>query len=625
MSERTLLDQIQSPEDVRKLTEHQLKRLPDEIREELLEVTSQTGGHLASSLGAVELTVALLHEFDLSRDRILWDTGHQTYAYKLLTGRRELFQSLRQFGGCCGFLTPAESSYDIFGAGHAGTALSAALGMAAARDRSTEGGERERIVAVVGDGALGTGVSLEGLNSIIENTDDFILVINDNKMSISPNVGALSRYLTRVIRGRPYNSLKRVGEKALSRVPFFGKELRKGLQRVEEATKAVLVPGVLFEELGLRYIGPVNGHDLSELTETFRAVRELREPLVVHAVTEKGRGYPHAEEAPEVFHGTGKFDVRTGQISSSGKYTFSDAFGRSLCKLMQERGDVVAITAGMTRGTGLEEARNSCRDRFFDVGIAEEHAVVFAAGMAAAGWRPIVAIYATFMQRAMDYVFHDVALQKLPVIFALNRSGVVTDGPTHHGIHDLGFWQSVPELSVAQPSDDGELDSMLRAALQRKDGPTILRYPKDSASAVSSEGHAEVEWGKAEILREGQDACIWGVGRESLTALQVAEQLEQEGYSIKVVNPRFVMPMDQAALQKDAQHMPLVTLENHYVAGGFASMAAGALEQVSTYPVLHRGWPRQVLEWGSEDKLRERHRLSVSHLADDVSRLTKGG
>lgn len=625
MTVRPLLSTISSAAEVRQLRVEQLPELAAEVRAEILDVVSQHGGHLASNLGVVELAIALAYTFDLDRDKIVWDTGHQGYVFKLLTGRRDLFQRLREDHGCCGFLHRDESRYDAFGAGHAGTAISAALGLAAARDRS---GDDVRVVAVVGDGAMGTGVALEGLNTIIETTSDFILVLNDNRMSIAPNVGALSRYLNSIISGERYNRFKRVLRDLVCRIPRFGVRLRRLIQKVEEATKSVLVPGVLFEELGLRYIGPLDGHDLPQLVETFQSVARLRQSIVLHVLTEKGHGYPPAEKAPEAFHGLSPFDLKTGKAvapdDAARGSSFSAALGDILLDFLRQRREVVAITAGMCRGTGLRSIREAFPDRLYDVGIAEEHAVVFAAGLAAAGLRPVVAVYATFMQRAVDYVFHDVCLQNLPVVFCLDRAGVVADGPTHHGIHDLAFWRSLPNLAVLQPSDRGEFEAMLRLLLER-DGPGIIRYPKSDASPLPVDARAPVQWGKAEVLRQGADVAVWALGREVDLALAVAADLADVGTEATVVNARFFMPIDRELLLKHAGRMPIVTLENHCVDGGFGSLVREEVSQCDGGRVLCRGWPHEVIPWGTESGLRRQFRLDAETLVEDILQFVREG
>jgi 1-deoxy-D-xylulose-5-phosphate synthase len=620
-----LLDSINGPGDVRAVPAEGLPRLAAEIRDELLHIVSRHGGHLASNLGAVELTLALVRAFDLAQDAIVWDTGHSGYTFKLLTGRRELMRRLREDGGCCGFLHRDESPYDVFGVGHAGTAISAALGIAAARDRT---GEPGRVVAVVGDGALGCGSSLEGLNSIIETTKNLILVVNDNRMSIAPNVGALSHYLTRLIPDERYNRFRNALSRGIDRIPRVGPRLRRLIRRIEEAAKSVMLPGVLFEELGLRYIGPLDGHDTVGLCETFAAVRRMSEPVVVHVLTEKGRGYEFAERAPEAFHGMGRFEIESGQATgapAAAALSFSAALGESLHAQAQADGRVVAITAGMCHATGLTLCREHLPRQFFDVGIAEEHAVIFAAGMATRGLRPVVVIYASFMHRAVDYVFHDVCLQRLPVVLCLDRAGIVPDGPTHHGIHDLAFWSTLPHLCVLQPADGAELDGMLKLCLSRAD-PVVIRYPKAAATDLQPAGRrAPLEWGRAEVLREGRDVVLWGVGRDALTALQVAERLREDGIDAGVVNPRFAIPLDRELLLRQVRAgLPLVIIEDHVSPGGFGSLAREALAGVEPVRLLCRGWPRDILPWGTEATIRRTYRMDVESLREDIQAFVRG-
>jgi 1-deoxy-D-xylulose-5-phosphate synthase len=619
-----ILDTLSHPRDLRGLSVDRLTALAGELRQDILDVVSRRGGHLASNLGVVELTVALLTAFDLEKDRIVWDTGHQGYVYKMLTGRRGLIECLRQDDGCCGFLHRDESSFDVFGAGHAGTAISAALGLAAARDRRGEDG---RVVAVVGDGALGCGSSLEGLNNVIEATEDFVLVLNDNRMSIAPNVGALSQYLSRMIASERYNRFRSLISDTVRRIPRIGPALRRQIRRVEEAAKSVLLPGIVFEELGMRYIGPLDGHDLPRLIDTLKAVRRMKEPLVVHVLTEKGHGYTHAENAPEVFHGTGCFDKDAGVPLSeavpvrAASPTFSSELGRVLCTLRAEDERVTAITAGMCFGTGLKDFSARFGESFHDVGIAEEHAVIFAAGMAVSGLRPVVAIYASFMQRAMDYVFHDVCLQNLPVVFCLDRSGVVSDGPTHHGIHDLGFWRSVPNLSVLQPADGWELEHMMRLLL-RRGRPAVVRYPKAGADALPVAHRTSLQWGQAEVLREGDRVALWAVGRDALHALEVADALERTGTSICVVNPRFLIPFDRALMARQLESgMTVVVWENHCRDTGLGSMAREAFAGKGGDRILVRGWPNQIIPWGTEAGIRRKYRMDAKAVADDISAL----
>lgn len=620
-----LLDSIQTPADVRTLPMDALPKLAGELRQRILSVVSRNGGHLASNLGTVELTVALCRVFDLEEDALIWDTGHQAYSYKLLTGRNQLFDSLRQDDGCSAFLSRAESRYDLFGAGHAGTAISAALGFAAARDRNKRTGH---VVAVAGDGALGSGVALEGLNSIIETTDDFILVLNDNRMSIAPNVGALSQYLNRTISGQKYQCARKKIAAAVDSMPLVGRRLHKWFSRVLLAAKGLLTPGALFEELGLSYIGPLDGHDIPELIRTFQAVRKLKRPTVVHVLTEKGHGYPNAVKAPETFHGMGRFDLQSGALEEKlgadrpQPKTFSSHLGETLCSLMRRDPDVVAITAGMCHGTGLMAVRSQFPDRFFDVGIAEEHAVVFAAGLAAAGMKPVVAVYATFMQRAFDYVFHDVVLQNLPVIFCLDRAGVVEDGPTHHGIHDLALWFALADLDILQPAEAATMSAMLE---QQVDAgrPAVLRYPKSSGDTLEVETVPQYQQGRAAVLRDGDDVAIWAVGREVATALSSARALEIAGISATVVDVRCLQPLDDERLRDHAARMPLVTLENHCTHSGFAARARALLYNIPTAKLLTRGWPAETISGGSEQGLRRKFRMTPEALAEDIAQFVQ--
>jgi 1-deoxy-D-xylulose-5-phosphate synthase len=611
-----LLDSIQSPADLRKFSDTQLEQLCVEIRAELLRIVAARGGHLASNLGTVELTVAMLAVFDPPTDKLLFDVGHQAYAYKLLTGRRQQMERLRQDDGCSGFQLREESPCDAFGAGHAGTAVSAALGMAAARDHH---GGTERIVAIVGDGALGCGSTLEGLNSVVEISRDFLVVVNDNKMSIGPNVGALGRHLNKVISHHSYYRARNRFRDGIEAIPLIGPKLRRCLGGIYLAIKnLVLPPGRIFQEMGFRYLGPIDGHNLKELLRTFRNIREVRDtPLLLHVLTHKGMGYLPAEKNPEAFHGVGCFDPNTGNIPASGETTFSSAFGTSLGQLLGENPETIVITAGTCSGTGLLKVREKFPERYFDVGIAEEHAVIFAAGLAAQGMVPIVAIYATFMQRALDYVFHDVCLQRLPVVFCLDRAGIVDDGPTHHGIHELAFWRTVPNLSVLQPADATELDNMLRLAVSRRQ-PVVIRYPKGEASALPVPQRTPLEWGRAELLREGADVVIWASGRETATALDVAGRLATQGIEAAVVNPRFLIPFDRNLLRLQAATRPVVTLENHVLAGGLADIAREALQGISTSRLLCRGWPIDLVSFGTERHQRECHRLTPEALAEDI-------
>ncbi|MFZ2654653.1 MAG: 1-deoxy-D-xylulose-5-phosphate synthase [Victivallales bacterium] len=614
--ETRILDKINKPEDLRILTPEEKERLACEIRGELIDVISKNGGHLAPNMGVVELTIALHCAFKMPEDKIVWDIGHQAYVHKILTGRREFFRTLRKDDGCLGFLSRDESEYDVFGAGHAGTALSAALGMAAARDRKNG---KEKVVAVVGDGSLNCGVSFEALNHVAGTTKDFIIILNDNKMSISKSVGGMSRYLNRIITGRGYNRLKNSARTFVEKIPRVGSTITSAIGRFEEATKSILVPGVLFEELGFRYVGPIDGHNIEEMTRTFEGIREFEKPVIVHVITEKGHGYKHAEDAPEKFHGLASFDPETGEdLNGSSTPSFSSVFGGTICELVEKQRDVVAITAGMCTGTGLLEFSKRHPDRFFDVGIAEEHAVVFAAGMATQGFVPIIAIYSTFLQRALDYVFHDVCLQKLPVIICEDRSGIVEDGATHHGIHDLSFLRNMPNISILCPADGCELRSMLYAAYERK-APVIIRYPRGSAVKKSGTEPAElIPWGKAMVIRDGKDIAIWASGREVSTAMEVAGILAKSGKDAMVVNTRFMKPFDTDLLLQHASKMPVATIEDCQIQGGLGSIVDETLISASHKGVHHFGWGNGIVPHGTIAGIRKKSGFTAEAIAEDI-------
>lgn len=616
MNDNSILDAIESPRDLKKLDSSQRTRLAAEIRKELLSVISRNGGHLAPNLGVVELTIALHTAFESPKDKIIWDVSHQGYVHKLLTGRREFFKTLRQDDGCCGFLTREESDHDAFGAGHAGTAISAALGFAAARDMKKQ---NHKIVAVVGDGSLNCGITLEGLNSVCETTKDFIIILNDNKMSISRNVGAMAQYLNRIITGKGYNRFKLFIRNLVLKIPAVGHKIARRISRIEEAAKSMLVRGVIFEELGIRYIGPIDGHDTEELIRVFDVVKTFDQPVLVHVITEKGRGCSYAEASPEIFHGTQAFDPDTGSSAKNGiSPTFSSAFGKAICSLAQKNKDTIAICAAMAYGTGLAKFAKSFPERFFDVGIAEEHAVVFAGGLAAEGLRPVVAIYATFIQRSLDYIMHDISLQNLPVIFCLDRAGIVDDGPTHHGIYDISFLRSLPNISILQPKDGEELRNMLFAAYERK-SPVVIRYPRASCADFDENSPAsEIPWGKAEILCQGSDISIWALGNECKTALEVADMLKRKNIIASVVNTRFLKPLDRDLLLAQAAKMPVVTIENSCMIGGLASAIDEILVANQGFKVRHFGWDDTIIPHGTIQGIREKFAFTAENISKKI-------
>ncbi|MBI1941224.1 MAG: 1-deoxy-D-xylulose-5-phosphate synthase, partial [Acidobacteria bacterium] len=535
---------IDSPADLKKVPRAELGLVADELRDYLITTISKVGGHLASSLGAVELTLALHYTFDAPEDKIVWDVGHQAYGHKIITGRRDRFPTVRQYGGSSGFPVRAESPYDTFNVAHAGTAISGALGMAVARDLQ---GKDYHVVAVVGDAGLTAGVELEGINNLGTLQKKVLVILNDNKMSISPNVGALAGYLNRIVHGQAYHHVTQEVEKMILAVPRLGPRLLKLSKELVESAKTLLIPGLVFEELGFEYVGPVNGHSIDDLLEVLARVKDNSRPTLLHIVTQKGKGYPHAEQLPMKYHGVTQFDVSTGAFHKAPTKapSYTSIFGKAVCELAERDPRVVAITAAMCEGTGLDEFSKRFPDRFFDVGIAEQHAVTFATGLACEGMRPVAAIYSTFLQRAFDQVMHDTCLMRAPVTFALDRGGLVgADGPTHHGLYDLVYLSALPEMVVMAPKDENELRHMLYTALC-VDGPAALRYPRGNGIGVGLDpDFKRLEIGKGEILREGADIAILALGSMVYPCLEAANRLEAAGIHATVINARFVKPLD---------------------------------------------------------------------------------
>ena len=610
------LEKIEKPSDLRSLDSRELSGLCEELRREIISTVAANGGHLSPNLGTVELSVALNRVFCESDDAILWDVGHQSYVHKLLTGRKNQFTTLRRHNGISGFLSPEESPRDKFYTGHAGVAISEAIGLAKANVLT--GKKDAAVVAVIGDGSLGCGIALEALNNISQINENFILVINDNKMAISRSVGAVSNYLNRVITGRRYNRLKTSLKVRLRRFPF-GRRLIQLIRKLERIAKSFFVSGAVFEELGMKYVGPIDGHDLPQLLDKFEKLREIKgRAIVVHVVTEKGHGCKFATENAEAFHGCGPFDPETGKfLAGSKEKSFSESFSESLISLGEKYSDVTAITAAMSSGTKISKFADRFPDRFFDVGIAEEHALVFASGLAAGGLRPVIAIYATFLQRALDCVFHDICLQNLPVIIGIDRSGVVEDGPTHHGIYDLPFLLSMPNLHVYLPADDRDLRDMLFYAYSVK-VPVVIRYPKGK-SADLTENREPFFPGKAVELRSGKDVALWCAGRECETGLKVAQLLEQNGISASVVNPGSLKPFDTEKLKKDAADKLVVTIEDSQKEGGMASLVDSAIINEPHKQVLHFGWScSEFVPHGKPDDLRKAYKLTPQDVAEKI-------
>ena len=607
-----LIKNIESPADLKKLPKEELPLLAEELRDIIIEQVSCEGGHLASNLGVVELTIALHYVFNTPTDKIVWDVGHQSYAHKLLTGRYKKFSTLRKYKGLSGFPKMDESPFDAFGTGHSSTSISAAVGIAEARDKR---GERFKVIPVIGDGAMTSGLAFEGLNNAGQLKKDLLVILNDNEMSISKNVGALSAYLNRILTGEAFQRFKKETKSFLEHIPKLGAPVSKMAQRAEETLKGLFLPGILFEELGFTYIGPIDGHDIELLIETFSRIKQLNEPILLHVITKKGRGYKFSEKDPCVFHGIGPFDMDTGIITSDPTTpTYSEVFGKALTALAQEDIRVVAISAAMREGTGLDIFSEKFPERFYDVGIAEPHAVTFAAGLASHGLRPVVAIYSTFLQRAYDEMVHDVCLQNLPVIFAIDRSGIVgEDGATHQGVFDISYLRHIPNLLVMAPKDAPELRGMLRLALYH-DGPSAIRYPRGRVKQPVGYGtrEAAVKMGKGELLSEGDDIAIIAIGNTVSPALKAAEMLRKEGISPCVINARFIKPLDEDLILSTASRIKrIVTVEENVLAGGFGSAVLECLNKAGLDDVSVRriGIEDEFVEHGSQSILRKKYSL----------------
>ncbi|MCG6893049.1 MAG: 1-deoxy-D-xylulose-5-phosphate synthase [Desulfobacteraceae bacterium] len=612
-----LLEHIDSPEDLKRLSVSQLSELASEIRETIVEVVSRNGGHLASSLGAVELAIAIHYVFDIPRDKLIWDVGHQAYAHKLLTGRRERFDSLRRHEGLSGFTRLSESPYDAFSTGHSSTAISAGLGISTAKVLK---GERSKVIAVVGDGSMTAGLAYEGLNQAgdTHHDKDIIVILNDNDMSIAPNVGALSSFLSRTFSAKRLQEWRKEFGAFLRSLPKIGDDVYQLAKRSEESFKSFVTPGMLFEAFNFEYFGPINGHRLNHLIDILQNIRHLSEPVLLHVTTKKGKGYLPAEENPVYFHGCSSFDVETGSCldTKRAEPSYTEVFGETMMELAAEDRRIVAVTAAMPEGTGLARFAEAFPDRFFDVGIAEQHGVTFAAGMATEGLRPVVAIYSTFLQRAYDQILHDVCLESLPVVFALDRGGLVgEDGPTHHGAFDLAFLRSLPNMVLMAPKDENELRRMLKTALMH-DGPIAFRYPRGSAIGVPLENPIRpLEIGRSEVLGEGDDLLMMGIGRTVTTVQKAAVQLREKGVHATVLNSRFVKPIDSDRIVELASRIPrILTVEENVVQGGFGSAVLEALSeaQVGPFRLQRIGLPDAFVEHGSPALLRKRYGLDAA-------------
>jgi 1-deoxy-D-xylulose-5-phosphate synthase len=614
---KRLLDGIRSPADIKALREQDLPQLAQEVRDELIKVLSQTGGHLGPNLGVVELTIALHRVFNTPRDRFIMDVSHQGYVHKLFTGRLDRFGTMRQFGGLNGFLLRTESEHDCYGAGHAGTALSAALGMAVGRDLR---GSDENIVVVAGDAAFTCGISYEALNNVKAHTKRFIVVLNDNEWSIAKNVGAIANYLNTIATSPTFAHLHEKARRFVESIA--GKSIADFAHKVEESFKGLLVPSVIFEELGLRYYGPIDGHDIPLLIRTFEFLKTQDEPVLLHILTKKGKGYAPALKQPDKFHGLGKYKIESGETAPTPTPTYSEIFGKTLAKFADTNQKLVAITAAMPSGTGLSHFAKAHPERYYDVGIAEEHATLFACGLATQGLQPFLAIYSTFVQRAYDMAIHDIAIQNLNVKLCMDRAGLSgDDGPTHHGLFDIGYLRHVPNWVHMQPKDEDEFVDMLWTMLHYNSGPIAVRYPRGSGTGAKIKPEPKLlEIGKAEVVQHGREVAIFGLGAMFEIAEEAARKLEEKGISVALINPRWIKPMDTGTLEFFARSVDVVcTIEDHVLHNGFGCAVMEHLHtQMINTPVVRIGWPDQFIEHGAVPILRKKHGLTADALVEKV-------
>ena len=603
-----ILDKIENPKDLKILNIKAKEELAGEIRESLLNIVSKTGGHLASNLGVVELTIALHSVFDMPKDKIVWDVGHQTYVHKMLTGRNKKIETLRKLDGIAGFPKSKESEYDSFNTGHSSTSISAALGMARARDIK---GEDNNVIAVIGDGALTGGMALEALNDAGSSKTKLIVILNDNEMSISKNVGGISEFLTKIRTKKFYKKSNNLVRKVLEKTPVIGSPIIRAARKIKYSLKQLVLPNMFFEDLGFKYLGPVDGHDIERVEWILGLAKKEQGPVLVHVITKKGKGYKIAEENPDKFHATSSFDIETGKSIKEKKKDYSAVFGEKLVELAKENKNIVAITAAMTDGTGLRKFKEQYPERFFDVGIAEQHAVTLAAGLAKEGLVPVVSIYSSFYQRAYDQVIHDICMQELPVVMCVDRAGIVgNDGETHQGLLDLSFFNIVPNLTVMAPKDFKELEQMLEYAVNLK-APVVIRYPRGSENKdIKFDLHERIKQGKAEIFKEGKDISIIAIGKMVSKAMKMAKKLEQQGKEVEVINTRFLKPFDDKTILETIQKTKnVITIEDNSIVGGLATKVKELIVENSIQDVKLKcyAYPDKFIEHGSVEELEEKY------------------
>ncbi|AJD25572.1 1-deoxy-D-xylulose-5-phosphate synthase [Clostridium botulinum] len=600
---KNILDKYQDFDSIKSMSINELNQFSYDIREFLIDNVSKTGGHLASNLGVVELTLSIFNVFDLNKDKVIWDVGHQAYVHKILTGRKDKFNTLRQYGGLSGFPKKCESPYDVFETGHSSTSISAALGMARARDIK---GENNKVIAVIGDGALTGGMAFEALNDLGFNKTDLIIILNDNQMSIAENVGGMSSYLSKVRLDPTYNKLKKEVNNTLNKIPNVGKGMARSLERVKNGIKQMIVPGMFFENLGIKYLGPIDGHDIKELSKVMKMAKDIKGPVLIHTITKKGKGYAYAEKKPDKFHGIGPFDCTSGEINSKACLTYSGVFGEELTKIGKEDNRVVAITAAMKDGTGLRKFGETFPKRFFDVGIAEQHAVTLAAGIATEGLKPVFAVYSTFLQRAYDQILHDICIQNLPVVFAIDRAGIVgSDGETHQGIFDLSYLSSLPNMTIMAPKCLREMKPMLKWALN-ENSPVAIRYPRGGdIKSLEMTPIKNIEKGEWEIICEEGDIAIIATGKMVQHAIIAREKLKEYGIKSTIVNANFIKPIDKELIKNFVKKgYKIVTVEDNVIKGGFGSLVLQYISELkANNTVLNLGFKDKFVPHGSTDIL----------------------
>ena len=627
-----ILDSVNLPQDLKKLNKAEKEKLAEELRKLVIDTVSKTGGHLASNLGVVELTIALLSTFDTPKDVIVWDVGHQTYVHKILTGRKDKISTLRKFGGLAGFPKTSESEYDCFNTGHSSTSVSAALGIARARDIKKED---NFVIAVIGDGALTGGMALEALNDAGNSNTNLIVVLNDNEMSIAKNVGGISNFLTRVRTRKLYNKSNRYIKKAVSRIPKLGNKIIKFVRKVKYGIKQMIIPNMLFEDLGFKYLGPVDGNNIGDLEEIFKKAKDLEGPILIHAITKKGKGYGPAEENPDKFHSTSAFDIETGKSKKQKGEDYSKRFGKKLVELAEKDEKIVAVTAAMRDGTGMTEFAKKFPDRFFDVGIAEQHALTMAAGIARSGLKPVISIYSSFYQRGYDQVIHDICMQELPVVMCVDRAGIVgNDGETHQGIYDLAFFNLIPNINIMAPKDFEELEQMLEFAVNLNK-PVVIRYPRGGEGSIKFTQHEKIELGKCEKIVENpfenSEKCVTiiAIGNMVARAVEVSKILQEKGIGTEVINSRFLKPLDKEEIIKSISNTKnCITIEDGVITGGLGTRIKELIvdEDLRDVKIKAFAYPDKFIEHGSVDELEKKYGMDAETIANkgDTPNLTKG-